>query len=139
MPVEERRRPAVGRQVRHWRSERGLTLAAVAERSGLNVGTCPRSRTTRRRRLSPVSLRWATRWRSPSPGSWSTRSAAPQVVRASERSVTKGPGRSRIERVDGGSSRDLSIVEATLGPGERTGPHTHAGDEHHVIVAAAGA
>ena len=30
-----RRRPDVGRQVRHWRQEAGLTLAQVAERSGL--------------------------------------------------------------------------------------------------------
>lgn len=38
MTTEERRRPAVGAQVKRWRTERGLTLAAVAERSGLNVG-----------------------------------------------------------------------------------------------------
>ena len=38
MTTEERRRPAVGAQVRRWRRERGLTLATVAERSGLNVG-----------------------------------------------------------------------------------------------------
>src|SRR6187399_529215 len=33
-----RRRLLVGRQVRRWRMERGLTLAVVADRSGLNVG-----------------------------------------------------------------------------------------------------
>ena len=33
-----RRPPAVGRQIRRWRAERGLTLAKVAEASGLNVG-----------------------------------------------------------------------------------------------------
>ena len=38
MTVDERRRPAVGAQVKRWRTERGLTLANVAERSGLNVG-----------------------------------------------------------------------------------------------------
>ncbi|HLO36174.1 MAG TPA: helix-turn-helix transcriptional regulator, partial [Candidatus Deferrimicrobium sp.] len=39
-PVEGagRRPPAVGRQVRRWRTERGLTLARVAEAAGLNVG-----------------------------------------------------------------------------------------------------
>src|SRR5688572_6511525 len=31
-------RPAVGRQVRRWRQARGITLAVVADRSGLNVG-----------------------------------------------------------------------------------------------------
>ena len=38
MPTQEPRRPAVGTQVRRWRTERGLTLAGVAERSGLNIG-----------------------------------------------------------------------------------------------------
>jgi len=38
MTTEERRRPAVGVQIKKWRTERGLTLAGVAERSGLNVG-----------------------------------------------------------------------------------------------------
>ena len=38
MTIEERRRPAVGIQIKKWRTERGLTLANVAERSGLNVG-----------------------------------------------------------------------------------------------------
>ena len=31
-------RIAVGREVRRWRQSRGLTLAQVGERSGLNVG-----------------------------------------------------------------------------------------------------
>src|SRR5512142_3214648 len=33
-----RPRLAVGGQIRRWRTDRGLTLAAVAERSGLNIG-----------------------------------------------------------------------------------------------------
>jgi transcriptional regulator with XRE-family HTH domain len=39
-PVGEpiRRPPQVGRQVRRWRGERGLTLAKVAEAANLNVG-----------------------------------------------------------------------------------------------------
>ncbi len=132
--AEERRRPAVGRQVRHWRGERGLTLAVVAERSGLNVGYLSQIENDK---ASPslaclasigdaleVPIAWFLIDEVP----------APQVVRARERAVSTGPGRTRIERVDGGTSRDLSIVEATLRPGERTGAHTHAGDEHHLIV-----
>ena len=38
MAVEERRRPAVGGEVKRWRTERSMTLANVAERAGLNVG-----------------------------------------------------------------------------------------------------
>ena len=33
MTVAERRRPAVGAQVKRWRTDRGLTLANVAERT----------------------------------------------------------------------------------------------------------
>src|SRR5664280_1395701 len=32
------RRPAVGREIHRWRRERAMTLARVAERSGLNIG-----------------------------------------------------------------------------------------------------
>ena len=38
MTTDERRRPAVGAQIKRWRTERAMTLANVAERSGLNVG-----------------------------------------------------------------------------------------------------
>jgi len=37
-PKAAKRTPAVGAQVRRWRGERGLTLAGVADRTGLNIG-----------------------------------------------------------------------------------------------------
>ena len=133
MTVEERRRPAVGAQVRRWRRERGLTLATVAERSGLNVGylsqiendkaspslTCLASIGT----ALDVPIAWFLIEEVPEP----------QVARASERSV-RTVEFGRIERVDGNVSRDLSILEAFAEPGARTGPHAHAGDEHHLIL-----
>lgn len=132
--VEKRRRPAVGGQIRRWRTERGLTLAGVAEKSGLNVGYLSQIENDK---ASPslsclasigdaleVPIAWFLMDEVP----------APQVVRARERSVSVGPGRTRVERVDGGFSRDVQIVEAILGPGERTGVHSHVGDEHHVIL-----
>ena len=33
MTIEERRRPAVGAQIKRWRTERAMTLANVAERA----------------------------------------------------------------------------------------------------------
>ncbi len=36
--------------------------------------------------------------------------------------------------VDGGTSRDLCIIEAVVPPGGSTGVHAHAGDEHHVVI-----
>jgi len=131
---DERRRPAVGRQVRRWRSERRLTLARVAERTGLNVGYLSQIENDK---ASPsLGCLAAIADALEVPIAWFLIDDAPEpdVVRASERSVRAGPGRTRVERVDGGHARDLAIVEASLGPGERTGPHSHAGDEHHIIV-----
>lgn len=136
MTIEERegrRRPAVGTQIRRWRRERALTLAAVAERSGLNVGY-----------LSQIENDKA----SPSLGCLAAIGDAldvpiawflidevphPEVVRATERTA-RAVGEARIERVDGNAGRDISIVEAVAPPGARTGPHAHAGDEHHVVL-----
>lgn len=133
MIVEERRRPAVGVQVKRWRRERGLTLANVAERSGLNVGYLSQIENDK---ASPsltclasigdaldVPIAWFLIEEVP----------APQVVRASERTA-RAADAGRIERVDGNVSRDLSIVEAVARPGWRTGAHAHAGDEHHIVL-----
>jgi transcriptional regulator with XRE-family HTH domain len=134
MATEERRRPAVGAQVRRWRRDRGLTLAIVAERSGLNVGYLSQIENDK---ASPslsclasigdtldVPIAWFLIEEVP----------PPQVVRASERS-THSTELGRTERVDGGLSRDISIIEAIGVPGTRTGAHSHAGDEHHIILA----
>ena len=40
----------------------------------------------------------------------------------------------RVELVDGGTSRDVSVVEVTGQPGGRVGAHAHAGDEHHLVL-----
>jgi transcriptional regulator with XRE-family HTH domain len=133
MAVEERRRPAVGFQVKRWRRERGLTLATVAERSGLNVGYLSQIENDK---ASPslsclasigdaldVPIAWFLIEEVP----------APQVVRASERTVTQREA-SRVEHVDGNASRDISIIEAVAEPGTRAGAHAHAGDEHHLVL-----
>jgi transcriptional regulator with XRE-family HTH domain len=133
MKVDERRRPAVGAQIKRWRRERGVTLATVAERSGLNVGYLSQIENDK---ASPslaclasigdaldVPIAWFLIDEVP----------APQVVRASERTA-RVEDLGRIERVDGNVSRDISIVEVVARPGARTGAHSHAGDEHHVVL-----
>jgi transcriptional regulator with XRE-family HTH domain len=131
-----RRKPAVGRQVRHWRSEAGLTLAQVAERSGLNVGYLSQIENDK---ASPsLEALAALADAVDVPVNWflldSTR--VPRVVRAGERRSWSDPsGQGRIEEVDGGIPRDLRIVDATMpGIGLSTGFHAHAGDEHHVVL-----
>ena len=133
MATEERRRPAVGDQIKRWRRERGLTLASVAERSGLNVGYLSQVENDK---ASPsltclasigdaldVPIAWFLIEEVPTP----------HVVRASERQ-TGASAFGRIERVDDNASHDLAIVEAVARPGSRTGAHAHAGDEHHIVL-----
>lgn len=131
---EERRAPVVGSQVKRWRAERGLTLAGVAERAGLNVGYLSQIENDK---ASPslaclgaigdaldVPVAWFFMGELP----------APRIIRAVERAVRARDGLGRIERVDGGDGRDLSIVEGVAPVGGRAGLHAHAGDEHHLIL-----
>jgi transcriptional regulator with XRE-family HTH domain len=134
MTVEERRRPAVGAQVHRWRAERGLTLASVAERSGLNIGYLSQIENDK---ASPslaclasigdaldVPIAWFLIDDVP----------APRVVRAADRPTMARDGFGRIERVDGGDTRDVSIIEGVTPAGGRAGLHAHGGDEHHLIL-----
>lgn len=134
MTVEERRPPAVGAQIKRWRAERGLTLAAVAERSGLNVGYLSQIENDK---ASPsLSCLAAVGYALDVPIAWffMSEAPAPRVVRAGDRIVQKHEGLSRIELLDGGDSRDMAIVEAVAPVGGRAGLHTHSGDEHHLIL-----
>ena len=128
-----RARLVVGRQIRRWRTERGLTLARVAARSGLNVGYLSQIENDK---ASPslavlgqiaealdVSPAWFLMDDVP----------PPRIVRVGERPVT-ATGEGRVEHVDGRTSRDVSILEVTAAPGSRVGAHAHPGDEHHVVL-----
>jgi len=133
MTTEMRRRPAVGAQVRRWRRDRGLTLATVAERSGLNVGYLSQIENDK---ASPSLACLASIGEALDvPIAWFLIDdvAPPQVIRAAER-PTRSTELGRTEQVDGGRSRDITIVEGVGVPGTRTGPHSHAGDEHHIIL-----
>ncbi len=128
-----RSRLAVGRQVRRWRTERGVTLARVAERSGLTVGYLSQIENDK---ASPslavlgqladaldVSPAWFLMDDVP----------PPRVVRKAERPVTATDG-GRVEFVDGRTSRDVSILEVAATPGSQVGAHAHPGDEHHIVL-----
>ena len=116
-----RHAPAVGRQVRRWRSERGLTLARVAKAAGLNVGY-----------LSQIENDKA----SPSLACLSALAGALDVPIAwflVDRRWRELPA-GRASRVDARGSSDIAIVEVQAEPGSSTGVHTHSGDEHHVVT-----
>ena len=133
MTIEERRAPAVGGQVKRWRRERGLTLATVAQRSGLNVGYLSQIENDK---ASPSLSCLASIGRALDvPISWFLMDdiAPPRVVRADERPITT-TDLGRTEHVDGRTSRDVSIIEAIARGGGRVGAHAHPGDEHHIVL-----
>src|SRR6266566_8918062 len=119
-----RRPPAVGRQIRRWRSERGLTLAKVAKASGLNVGYLSQIENDK---ASPslaclASLSSAL----DVPIAWFLvdEDRAPEITRASERRWREQAG-GRASRIDSRGSSDISIVEVEAEPGHGTGVHSH--------------
>ncbi len=134
MPTEQRRRPAVGVQIKRWRTERGLTLANVAERSGLNVGYLSQIENDK---ASPsLQCLSAIADSLDVPAAWFLIEDVPPplVVRAAERPTTASD-LGRIEHVDGRASRDISILEVSGDVvGARVGAHSHAGEEHHLVV-----
>ena len=123
----------VGRQVRRWRTQRGMTLANVSRATGLNIGYLSQIENDK---ASPsLSCLGSLADALDVPAAWffMDDTPAPVVVRASERPVT-ATELGRVERVDGGGSRDVTIVQATASPGGRVGAHTHSGDEHHIVL-----
>lgn len=132
--VAERARPAVGRQVRHWRQDRGLTLAQTAARSGLNVGYL--SQIENDKACPSLEALGALSGALDVPVTWFLldATAPPRLSRAEDRRRWSGPGGVSVEEVDGGIPRDVRIVRVTVQPGERTGLHAHFGDEHHIVV-----
>jgi len=130
----DRPKPAVGRQVKRWRTERALTLAQVAERSGLNVGYLSQIENDKAspslESLAAIGAALEV------PIAWFLQdtSMPPRVVRASDRRAWPAAGGGRVAEVDGGVSRELCIVEVSVAPGGSTGLHAHPGDEHHVML-----
>ncbi len=134
MTTEVRRRPAVGVQIRRWRTERGLTLANVAERSGLNIGYLSQIENDKASPSLTCLASIADALEVPAAWFLIDDVPAPLVVRAAERPVTvDDPG--RIEHVDGRASRDVSILEVSgTAVGARVEAHSHAGKEHHIVL-----
>lgn len=124
----------VGREVRRWRHVRELTLAEVSERSGLNIGYLSQIENDKAAPSLDALASIAAALDVPPAWLLIDSSAPPKVVRAGDRPTTEGPGGARLMEVDGGTARELSILEAVVPPGQSTGEHAHGGDEHHVIL-----
>jgi len=127
-------RISVGREVRRWRLSRGLTLAQVGERSGLNVGYL--SQIENEKAVPSLEALATIAAALDVPPAWLLldSSQPPRLVRADERPRTEGPGGTVLTEVDAGTSRDVCVLEATVPPGTGTGVHAHQGDEHHLVL-----
>ncbi|HEY3522595.1 MAG TPA: XRE family transcriptional regulator [Candidatus Limnocylindrales bacterium] len=131
-----RPRPCVGPAVRRLRRERGLTLAEVAARTGLNIGYLSQVETDKASPSLETLGSLGDALAVPVAWFFLDGAAPPRVVRTADRPVRHGPrGVGRIEDVDGGAGRDVRIVEVSMPAGVRTGFHAHAGDEHHLVLA----
>jgi transcriptional regulator with XRE-family HTH domain len=129
-----RRPPPVGRQVRRWRGQRGLTLAKVAEAAGLNVGYLSQIENDKASPSLACLAALATALDVPVAWFLVDETHPPEVTRAADRRWRENPG-GRASRVDGRGSSDISIVEVVAEPGHGTGVHNHPGDEHHYVTA----
>jgi transcriptional regulator with XRE-family HTH domain len=127
-------RIAVGREVRRWRQSRGLTLAQVGERSGLNVGYL--SQIENEKAVPSLEALATIAAALDVPPAWLLldSSQPPRLVRAVDRPRTDGPGGTVLTEVDAGTSRDVCVLEAIVPPGTGTGVHAHQGDEHHLVL-----
>jgi mannose-6-phosphate isomerase-like protein (cupin superfamily) len=111
-----------------------MTLARVAEASGLNIGYL--SQIENDKAVPSLDALRAIGRALDVPAAWLLldSSAPPRVVRAGDRPRMGDIDLVDATEVDAGTSRDLCIIEAVVPPGGSTGIHAHAGDEHHVIL-----
>ena len=130
-----RRRPQVGAQIRRRRRDRDLTLAGVAELTGLNIGYLSQVENDKASPSLETLAALAAALDVPIAWFLLEQSVAPRVVRGADRPrrrMARGSG--AMTQIDGGVARDLAIFEGTMPPGYRTGFHAHPGDEHHVVL-----
>lgn len=128
-------RPDIGAEVRRWRQTRALTLADVGGRSGLNVGYLSQIENGKAVPSLDALSSIAVALDVPIAWLFLDSTSPPRVVRAADRPRRKGPRGASMQEVDGGTARDVRILEAVVPPGGSTGVHAHSGDEHHVILA----
>jgi transcriptional regulator with XRE-family HTH domain len=134
-PAISRKRPLVGGQIRRRRRDRGLTLSAVAELTGLNIGYLSQVENDKASPSLETLSALAVALDVPIAWFLLDTSIGPRLVRASERPKRQLPGASGgLTRVDGGIARDIAIFEGVMPLASRTGFHAHPGDEHHVVL-----
>jgi transcriptional regulator with XRE-family HTH domain len=112
-----------------------MTLSAVAERTGLNVGYLSQVENDKASPSLETLAALADALDVPIAWFLLDQSIGPRLVRAADRPRRRMPRASgSMTQVDGGIARDVAIFEGTMPIGHRTGFHAHPGDEHHVVL-----
>jgi transcriptional regulator with XRE-family HTH domain len=133
--TDRRHRPLVGRRIRTRRQDRGLTLAAVSEATGLNIGYLSQLENDKASPSLETLASLADALEVPVAWFLLDTSLPPGLVRSADRPSRSAPdGRGEMTQVDGGLSRDLAIYETPIPAGTTTGFHSHPGDEHHLVL-----
>jgi transcriptional regulator with XRE-family HTH domain len=125
----------VGGTIRRRRRDRNLTLSAVAELTGLNVGYLSQVENDKASPSLETLSALADAMDVPIAWFLLEQSVAPRVVRAADRPQVRFlTGGGAMTQVDGGIARDIAIFEGELAVGQPTGLHAHPGDEHHIVL-----
>lgn len=131
--IRPRRRPLVGAAIRRLRTERGLTLAQMGERTGLNVGYLSQVETDKASPSLETLAALADALDVPITWLLVVAAAWPRVVRRGERRAHHLAGGGRIEEVDGGFARGLRLYEA-IGGGKGATPMAITPGEEHLLL-----
>lgn len=112
-----------------------MTLAAVAETTGLNVGYLSQVENDKASPSLETLAALASALDVPIAWFLLDQSIGPRLVRQADRPKRRVRGtRGAMTQVDGGIARDIAIFEGHIAPGTRTGFHAHPGDEHHIVL-----
>lgn len=131
----QRHRPLVGGRIRRRRRDRSLTLAQVADATGLNVGYLSQVENDKASPSLETLAALADALDVPIAWFLLDQSVVPRVVRAHERPRRRmSADAAAMSQVDGGIARDITIFEGAMPVGHRTGFHAHPGDEHHLVL-----
>ena len=127
----------VGERIRATRTGLGLTVGALAERTGLSKGLISQIENEKTSPSLATLAKIAEGLEVPVAYLVLKQEERIQVVRRDQRSVYQfGSDQIRVEMLTGTGPRSLKAVLVEMPPGTSTGSdgHAHAGEEFHLVV-----
>lgn len=127
----------VGHRIKTLRNTQGMSLAALAEQTGLSKALISQIETEKTSPSLATLERLADGLGVPAAYLLLKAEERIQVVRAGERPVyTFGPDRIEVQILSGRTARHLKAIVAEMPPGTATGnaAHAHGGEEFHLVL-----